>query len=80
MQVVKGSERGSALSPRLKYLQKSFLSLCTDGVELCISKGGGFGIIIVSGIPDEKPMIIFVPSDSNSSRPPILNESCFHIR
>lgn len=75
----KGYEESGALSPKNENNQKSsFFPLCMD--ELCRSKGGGFGITTVSGIPDEKPMIIFAPSDSNSRRPPILNESHFHIR
>lgn len=62
-----------------KFQNSSFFS-CKNGVELYRSKGGGCGITTVSGIPDENPMVIFEPNVSNSSRPPILNESHFHIR
>ena len=40
----------------------------------------GIDVMIVSGPPTKKPVIIFTPSDSKSSLPPSLKQSVFQIR
>ena len=61
-------------------------SLGVDTTGLATSMGVrgefdvGIAVEIVSGPPDEKPMTILTPSDSKSSRAPILNASAFQMR
>ena len=59
------------------------LGVDTMGLEMSTDAGefdAGIAVEIVSGPPEENPMTILTPSDSKSSRAPILNASAFQMR